>query len=175
MSRWVSSWLCRPWTSSSSTSTLLPTYAPVSSVSTTSSSLSTSIPSAHTWRDTFDDWRRILQLVIPYDFDDDLIIIARYYTCTEVPRPRTVRIGSLSYVEAEPQPRPRVPFANSWRDLNYGDDDGGGGGGEVELELQCAETAPRQGGPYAGYRASGGARASVGASGSSASARSAGA
>jgi len=93
MSRWVSSWLCRPWTSSSSTSTLLPTYAPVSSVSTTSSSLSTSIPSAHTWRDTFDDWRRILQLVIPYDFDDDLIIIARYYTCTEVPRPRPCGSG----------------------------------------------------------------------------------
>ena len=49
-----------------------------------------------------DDWRRVAQLVIPLDFDDDLIIIARYFTCREVPQPRSVRIGNLSYVEAKP-------------------------------------------------------------------------
>lgn len=88
-----------------------------------------------------DDWRRVAQLVIPIDFDDDLIIIARYFTCREVPQPRSVRIGNLSYVEA----KPRVAFGNCRREDEYED--------EVELELQCSEAAPRTWGPCAGYRA----------------------
>ena len=41
--------------------------------------------SAHTWRDTLDDYRRLAQLVIPVHFDDDLIVIARHFTCVECP------------------------------------------------------------------------------------------